>query len=248
LGLITQAPAAWLARAVAHASTERLLLKDPQGTVWQGSAQWVLSSGPIGSGTPATSDTALPSRMRWQLGPRLDINQGLVLQLTLASDCCTPQPLHIQFGPLWRGVQVQVNDHQSHWPAQWLVGLGAPWNTIQPDGTLQLNTRHLAWRWQAGQERLSGAAELQLQQFATRLSTLRPLGSYRVVLNGGDTIAVKLDTLEGRLQLVGNGEITQHHLRFRGEASAQPEFETALSNLLNILGQRQGAKSILELG
>lgn len=247
-GLVSQAPATWLARAVADASEQRLLLNAPEGTVWQGSAQWVLSSGPTRSGVPAASDVALPSRMRWQLSPGLSLSQGLVLRLTLTSDCCTPQPLHIQLSPLWRGVQVRVEDHQSHWPAHWLVGLGAPWNTVQPDGSLQLSTRRMQWRWQAGQERLDGEAELQLQQFATRLSTLRPLGSYRLVLSGGDTMAVTLDTLEGRLQLVGKGQFTQHRLQFRGEASAQAEFEAALSNLLNILGQRQGAKSILELG
>ena len=96
--------------------------------------------------------------------------------------------------------------------------------------------------------RLEGQAQLQLQQLATRLSTLRPLGSYRLLMQGGDTMAVTLDTVEGKLQLQGVGQWLNGRLRFKGEASAQPEFEAALSNLLNILGQRRGAKSIMELG
>jgi len=46
LALITQAPAHWLTRTIEQASGERVLLQDPQGTVWNGSAQWVLNEGP----------------------------------------------------------------------------------------------------------------------------------------------------------------------------------------------------------
>jgi general secretion pathway protein N len=113
---------------------------------------------------------------------------------------------------------------------------------------MQLHTTQLQWTQQAGQERLQGQAELQMQQLSTRLSTLRPLGSYRVRVQGGDTIALTLDTLEGSLRLQGNGQLQNGHVRFNGEASAAPDAEAALSNLLNILGQRQGTKSILKLG
>ncbi|MCY1531269.1 hypothetical protein D9M68_664890 [compost metagenome] len=37
-------------------------------------------------------------------------------------------------------------------------------------------------------------------------------------------------------------------LRFNGEASAAPGREDALSNLLNIIGRRDGARSIITLG
>ena len=132
-------------------------------------------------------------------------------------------------------------------PIGWLAWV-PPWNTVQPEGQLQFSTAGLTLQRQAGQMHLEGHAQLQLQQLSTRLSTLRPLGSYRVVVQGGDTMAVKLDTVEGKLQLQGVGQWVQGHLRFKGEASAQPEFEAALSNLLNILGQRLGTKSVMELG
>ena len=254
LAFITQAPAHWLTHAIEQASGERVLLQDPQGTVWNGSAQWVLNEGPLNIATsinlarPA-STTALPTRVTWQLGPRIDFsNLRLALSANVASACCTPQPVRVDVSPLWRGVRVQVSDHTSNWPASWLVGLGAPWNTVQPEGQMQLQTTQLQWTQQAGQERLQGQAELQMQQLSTRLSTLRPLGSYRVRVQGGDTIALTLDTLEGSLRLQGNGQLQNGHVRFNGEASAATDAEAALSNLLNILGQRQGAKSILKLG
>ena len=254
LAFITQAPAHWLTHAIEQASGERVLLQDPQGTVWNGSAQWVLNEGPLNIATsnnqarPA-STTSLPTRVTWQLGPRIDFsNLRLALSSKVASACCTPEPVRVDVSPLWRGVRVQVSDHTSNWPASWLIGLGAPWNTVQPEGQMQLQTTQLQWTQQAGQEQLQGQAELQMQQLSTRLSTLRPLGSYRVRVQGGDTIALTLDTLEGSLRLQGNGQLQNGHVRFNGEASAAPDAEAALSNLLNILGQRQGAKSILKLG
>jgi general secretion pathway protein N len=254
LAFITQAPAHWLTQAIEQACGERVLLPDAQGTVWNGSAQWVLNEGPLNIATSTNlarlaSTTALPTRVTWQLGPRIDFsNLRLALSANVASACCTPQPVRVDVSPLWRGVRVQVSDHTSNWPASWLVGLGAPWNTVQPEGQMQLHTTQLQWTQQAGQERLLGQAELQMQQLATRLSTLRPLGSYRVRIQGGDSTALTLDTLEGSLQLSGSGQLLNGHVRFNGEASAAPDAEAALSNLLNILGQRQGAKSILKMG
>lgn len=254
LAFITQAPAHWLTHAIEQASGERVLLPNAQGTVWNGSAHWVLNEGPLNiaptsnTARPA-STTSLPTRVTWQLGPRIDFaNLRFTLSANIASACCTSQPVHVDVSPLWRGVRVQVTDHISNWPASWLVGLGAPWNTVQPEGQMQLQTTQLQWTHQAGTEQLHGTAELQMQQLSTRLSTLRPLGSYRVRLQGRDTVALTLDTLEGSLLLQGTGQLLNGRLRFNGEASAAPDAEAALSNLLNILGQRQGAKSILKIG
>ncbi len=254
LALITQAPAHWLTHTIEQASGERVLLPDAQGTVWNGSAQWVLNEGPLNiAATPNTarpaSTTALPTRVAWQLGPRIDwVNFRLNLSATVASACCTPQPVRVDVSPLWGGLRVQVSDHTSHWPASWLVGLGAPWNTVQPEGQMQLHTTQLQWTQQAGKETLLGQAELQMQQLSTRLSTLRPLGSYRVRVQGGDAVALTLDTLEGSLLLQGTGQLLNGRVQFNGEASAAPDAQAALSNLLNILGQRQGTKSILKMG
>jgi general secretion pathway protein N len=49
------------------------------------------------------------------------------------------------------------------------------------------------------------------------------------------------------LQLSGQGEWAPR-LRFRGQASATPEAEAALANLLNIIGRRQGAVSLISIG
>jgi len=48
--------------------------------------------------------------------------------------------------------------------------------------------------------------------------------------------------------LSGQGQWVGARLRFTGEAIAQEGHEAAFDNLLNILGRRQGARSLLSLG
>ena len=141
-----------------------------------------------------------------------------------------------------------VLDGQTQWPAALLVGLGTPFNTIQPQGELALATQNLAAEWRAGRPSLTGGAVLTLRHVSSRLSTLQPLGSYRVQLQGGDAPAFTLSTLEGPLQLSGNGQWVGARLRFSGEATAAPEQQAQLANLLNLLGRRQGDRAIMSFG
>jgi general secretion pathway protein N len=136
------------------------------------------------------------------------------------------------------------------WPAAVLAGLGAPWNTLQPEGTLRLSSPGLSLDLASGRWRLSGQADLELADIGSKLTTLDRLGSYRLHIDGADAQGprLSLSTLDGALQLQGQGQWTGTQLRFRGEAHAAPGFDGALDNLLNILGRRQGARSIISIG
>ena len=74
------------------------------------------------------------------------------------------------------------------------------------------------------------------------------MGSYRFTLQGGPSPSLDLATLEGSLELTGRGQWVGQRLRFSGVASAAPQRVEALSNLLNILGRRDGARSIITVG
>jgi general secretion pathway protein N len=74
------------------------------------------------------------------------------------------------------------------------------------------------------------------------------MGSYRFSLTGGTPVTLALTTLQGSLQISGSGQWVGGQLRFNGEASAAPEHQAALSNLLNIIGRRNGARSIIKVG
>ena len=103
-----------------------------------------------------------------------------------------------------------------------------------------------------GRWRLVGAADFDLLGVSSRLSTLDTLGSYRLNLRGGaasgDTAMLTLSTLDGALRLTGSGQWAGAGVHFRGEASAAEGQEAALNNLLNIIGRRQGALSVISIG
>lgn len=238
LALLLFAPARWLAANIESASQGRVRLSEPRGTLWNGSARLLLTGG-----AGSTDAAALPSRVDWRLRPHWN---GLVAEL--ASDCCTDRPVVLHINPRWGGVRVAAADAQTRWPAALLAGLGTPWNTLQFDGELILATRSLSVEWVEGRLSVDGTADLTAQRISSRLSTLRPMGSYRITLLGGDTPTLKLDTIEGSLQLSGSGQWIGSRLRFSGTASAAPEREGALSNLLNIIGRRSGARSIISIG
>jgi general secretion pathway protein N len=233
------APARWLAAGVASATDARVRLISPRGSVWNGSADLVLTGG-----TGSNDAAALPGRIDWRLRPRWD---GMTLALTAA--CCTlRQPIALQAHMRWQGAQIVFADSTSRWPANLLTGLGTPFNTLQPQGLLELSTHQLDLVLAAGRLQVEGNAQLDALDMSSRLSPLKPMGSYRVSLGGGAVPAVALKTLSGALRMEGTGQFVGGRLHFNGEASAAPEREAALSNLLNILGRRSGARSIISVG
>lgn len=238
LAVLLFAPARWLAGAVRQASAGQVLLQDARGTVWSGSAQLTLTGG---AGSVASA--SLPSRLDWRIQPGLT---GLGLQL--AASCCLAQPWQLWLAPSWRGAVLRVSDSPSNWPAELLTGLGTPFNTIAPSGQLALTTQGLTLTWAAGRLQLAGQAQLDAQDISSRLSTLRPMGSYRLTVTGGTAPELLLATLQGGLRLSGRGQWVGGRLRFVGEASSAAEHQAALSNLLNIIGRRDGARSLIKLG
>jgi general secretion pathway protein N len=236
------APAAWLGKALALGSQGRVVLNEPSGTVWNGSGQLVLSGG-----AGSRDATTLPGRIHWRLKP----TPTLKLRVLLDADCCTTESINLLIMPRLNGAIALVQPSQSSWPATLLTGLGAPFNTLDLQATLKLNTQVLTVEWLNQQLKLEGKAALDVIDASTRLSTLRPVGSYRLNFQGSNGAAapnLNLETLSGSLLLSGSGQLTGNRWRFNGEASAAPGFEAALSNFLDILGRRVGPRSIITVG
>lgn len=252
LGLVTAvvawAPAAWLASAVSSATHQRLVLADARGTLWNGSARLILSPGP---GSRDASE--LPQRLGWTMRPGW-IDGGPGLRLTLDQSCCIKPaaPLTASFG-LDR-LTVRLPDATPEqpwirWPAGWLSGLGTPWNTLAPDGVIAISAQGFVFEGRGAAVKVSGVAQVELRDFSSRLAQVAPLGSYRMgLVGGGQTPQLILTTIQGPLQLSGQGSLGAKRAQFRGEATAAPGSEAALANLLNIIGRREGARSIISVG
>jgi general secretion pathway protein N len=230
------APARWLS-ALSSWSQGRLLLVNPRGTVWNGTATVVFASGPA-----ARKAVSLPGVLHWRMRPGWGI--------FASSTCPAARPAARTQAPARAPAACcsTWQDGRSRWPATMLTGLGAPWNTLKLEGALDLSTKAFAMQWDGPALRIAGQATLDATDVSSSLSTLRPMGSYRLTLDGGSRPTLLLSTREGSLELNGSGSWNGTAFRFNGEASAAPGREDALSNLLNIIGRRDNARSIITLG
>lgn len=243
------APAAWLSGWVEQSSRGHLLLADARGSVWNGSAVAVLTGG-----AGSRDARALPGRLQWRLRPGLE-QRGPVMHLSLRHACCLNGEPTLSVQPGLGTVSVQLRGEPGgvgQWPAGWLTGLGTPWNTLQLGGVLRLSSPGIRVEGAQGRWRVDGAAALEVVDAASRVSTLSRLGSYRLDLgsepgNPG-AAGLRLSTIDGSLQLSGAGTLGANGLRFRGEATASEQDRPALVNLLNIIGRRDGARSVIAIG
>ena len=231
-------PAAWLGPMVERQTEGRLTLGDAQGTLWRGSAFVGGAPGAGGSVTPL-----LPGRFSWRLSPLVLFGD---VSMDLANDQALAQPVHVSGS--WS--QWQVSAGQLLLPAEGLAGLGAPLNTLALTGTIKLSWNLLDIARQGNTVAVSGRTVLSLTDMGSRMSPIKPLGTYEMAMDWhGQRADVVLRTVSGALLLSGNGALENGRLHFSGQAAAADKYEDTLGNLLNLLGQRRmvNGKNIIAL-
>lgn len=223
--LVVRAPAAWLGDWLQ--GTTRVRLVDARGTVWHGSALLGFSNG--------RETTLVPGRVEWQIER---VTPGAV-SATLAHAWLTT-PLHLSL----RREGVAFAKGSARLPAGVLASAGAPFNTLRPGGTLEASWTDTTLRGAA----LSGEVQIDWRDAKSALSTVAPIGSYRLRVTGkGDGPALDLVTLAGPLQMQGRGKIEGSRIRFNGTAGAEAGMQPALNGLLGVLGMRSGDKVLLAI-
>ncbi|MBM3363610.1 MAG: type II secretion system protein N [Betaproteobacteria bacterium] len=232
--VVYQAPARWLSPLVARSGY--LQLFDTQGTLWSGSGRLLLTAG-AGSRDKA----ALPDRIEWRWSMSGD---GILLDLN--ARCCMVEPLRLSLTLSGGKPKASLSDQHSIWPAEPLAGLGTPMNTLKPSGSLHLRTQGIHW---LGTDRTwHGRASLEARHVASTLSSVKPLGQYRIDWVGGPAPSLQLSTLDGPLMLQAEGRWQAGRLRLTGQASSTPEMEPILGPILNLIGRREGTRSLLSIG
>lgn len=231
-------PAAWLGPMVERQTGGRLTLGDAQGTLWRGSAFVGGAPGEGGAVTPL-----LPGRFSWRLSPLVLFGQ---VSMDLANSEALAQPVRVSGS--WS--QWQVSAGELLLPAEGLSGLGAPLNTLAPSGTIRLSWNLLDIARQGNAVAVSGRTVLSLSDMGSRMSPIKPLGSYEMAMDWrGQQADLTLRTVRGALLLSGSGALEHGRLRFSGQAQAAEGYEDTLGNLLNLLGQRRmvNGKNIIAL-
>ena len=238
LTLLVFFPAAWLALIVERQSGGRLTLGDAQGTRWRGSAFIGGAASAGGAVTPL-----LPGRFAWSVSPLVLFG---AVDVWLENAAALAQPLHLRGN--WS--QWTLSPDALSLPAAGLAGLGAPLNTIAPSGSMRLTWSTLELSRVGQAVEIHGRTTLEMTDMASRLSALRPLGSYALALDWhGQQAQLTLSSSRGPLLLDGKGTFEHGRLRFSGTAQAATGYEDTLANLLNFQGQRRpnGDKNIIAL-
>lgn len=228
--IVVRAPAAWLGDWLEAQTRVRLL--DARGTIWHGSALLGFSNG--------RETTLVPGRIDWRIdgiAPR-----GLStpsIRATLSHEWLTA-PLRLSLGR--EGVTFAKGG--ARLPAGVLASAGAPFNTLRPGGTLEATWTDTVLRG----TRLDGEVQIDWRDARSALSTVAPLGSYRLRVSGrGDGPVLDLVTLSGPLQMQGKGRIDGSRIRFNGTAGAEAGMQPALNGLLGVMGMRAGDKVLLAI-
>lgn len=221
-------PAAWVGSIVEQRTGGRLTLGDAQGTLWRGSA---FIGGAAGNNSPVTP--LLPGRFSWKISPLALV--GMV-EMQLENPEALAQP--VTFRGSWS--QWQLSPSALLLPAEGLSGLGAPLNTMAPSGSMRLSWTNLALALTNRQLSVDGRTTLEMTDMSSRLSPIRPLGSYALALDWhGQQAQLTLGSVKGPLLLSGKGSLTNGRLQFSGQAEAAQGYDDTLANLLSLLGQRK---------
>jgi general secretion pathway protein N len=228
--LLALLPAAWIAPQFARATDGHVNLVDPAGSLWRGSATLMLSAG-----HDVTGATLLPGRIEWETAfwPLFTGRVRMQMRQTRAM----PDPVVVEATPR----TATMTAGAIAVPASLLAGLGAPFNTLDFDGNVRLT-----WSpWRTFGNDAFGRLTVSLDDMSSRISLVKPLGSYEVVLEAqGASSTLALSTQKGPLMLNGHGTFSPTSTFFEGTASASPEQRDNLAGLLNLLGRPTGPGTV----
>ncbi|CAH2773933.1 MAG: General secretion pathway protein N [uncultured Paraburkholderia sp.] len=223
-------PAAWITPQFSKQTAGHVNLVDPAGSLWHGSATLMFAAG-----SDMSAATLLPGRIEWTTA-FWPLFTGRVRMAMRHSDAM-PEPITVDATP--RAANVTAGAIAV--PASLLSGLGAPFNTLDLHGDVCL-----AWSdLRSFNREAFGQLTVTLNDVSSRVSVVRPLGSYRVLIQAeGGSPTINLSTLKGPLMLSGSGTVSPVSTSFQGSATSTPEARDNLAGLLNLLGRPSGPNTV----
>ena len=242
--MVRQMPISWVSGSLASQTGCRVMLQQPIGTIWQGSAALAFSE-PNATEGGCRDPMSVTERFHWSTGCKL-LSMTCNTELQFAA---FEQPQLIS----WSLSKTQIAANEIKLPANVLEGLGNPWSTLRPRGELgarwtDINLVGLMANLPAlgaGNTPSSGVIRIIISNLTSPISPVKPLGGYEIAANIADTgMNWTLSTTSGPLLLKGQGEFSNKTggkaMQFAGEASASPESQESLIGLLSLLGKKEG--------
>ena len=214
-GLISFAPASLMGSVLERTSGGTLTLAQTKGSLWNGSGVALLR-------LKARYQTLGSYRWKLQL-----LNASLQVQAGEAV------PMTVRYVPF--SGRINIDNLHLALPVS-IIEIAAPQlGPYQLQGSLQAGCDHLT----LDASGMNGQVTMDWLHAASALSTIRPLGDYRILVQGrGNVLDMQLSTLSGKLLLSGNGSYDNAAgMRFTGTAQAAPgTAETELNEMLHHIG------------
>ena len=230
---LAQWPAAALTGWLEDGSGGRWSLGGAEGTLWSGNATLLTAEGGTGS-----KRWRAVQNIRWKLRWTEIWRGSLRYEMSLEHGKAL---VDIGIG----GIALENLDSQL--PASILAGLfSGPLARYGWTGTLEAHSGSFKCRWNA----YSCAGEIEILWRNAGVSEISDtkLGSYRSRIVGeGPAVHFDLATLEGRLQISGNGDVDAGGMRFNGQASASGDHADRLEAQLRTFGRRGSSPGVYVL-
>jgi general secretion pathway protein N len=216
IGLLVFAPASLMGSVLERATGGMLSLAQTSGSVWHGSGVALLRQ---------KTHYQMLGSYRWNLQV---FNAALQVQAGEYS------PMTIRYVPF--SGHLSIDNLHLTLPASALELAAPQLGPYQFQGSLDARCDHLALNTGG----MNGLITIDWLRAASGLSEIRPLGDYRILLQGkGATVDAQLSTLAGKLQLAGKGTfgMAGGMQNFSGTAQAERgAAEADLNELLHHIG------------
>jgi len=233
------APASWLDAIADRLTGGKLRLAEASGSIWRGSGRLIWAdTGESAQSRLSLAGVALPGRVHWQLAPL-----PLVLGLVEASVRVDGMAQAVALQGSWR--EIRLGNGRLELPRIELGSLGSPWNTVRPAGAVTLEWSNIM----LGPQRFEGGIGIELRNVASALSAVRPLGDYRIDVQGqGAQATIVMKTIDGALTLTGQGAASARGFSFVARAYPTRSDDSRLSGLLGLVGTRDGDQTVIRIG
>mgnify|MGYP000442153245 CR=1 FL=1 len=225
LFLIIELPAAWFAWGLDRYTQGSVRIDPIAGSLWSGNGRLTIY---YPSMTPHDLGQA-----KWGINP-LWLVAGHV-QVSLQTK---HRDKKISTTVVLTRTSFRFKDTDVEFPAAFLGQLHAPLSLIGPQGSIKISATELL----VMPEKMEGTAVLEWLNAGSSLSSVTPLGDYRLDITGADKVAnLRLTTSRGDLELTGQGQWQLRTGQLQINGNAQPRARAGeLEPLLKIIGNDEG--------
>ena len=223
--LVATAPATWLAWGVALGSRGVVNINTPTGSLWSGQGMLVIHR--------ASDVPRALGGVTWKIDPLVLVLGRLRLNLAIdGSDIQAKSLIDLSYDTL------TLRDLRAEFPAKAVTTFYAPAALFAPEGLLQISADSVRMQKRG----MHGSAQVNWRSAGLSLSSVKPLGNYRLYFNGhGESADVEVNTESGSLTIAGKGNLVAATGQFMFNGTARPSaYAAELEPLLGMMGPDRG--------